>query len=161
MFQVVDHQCRVASAAAFCIPVRAQEATEPAAPNAGFVDDWTHHHLVFSNPGTRDDAVKSGKLEKWQEITNDPRYQLQQAKRTFGTRPVIADPDPGFGTGGSWDRDPIPRGGRPPIDLLAEGLWGMSLGPGATVGAGQYPAKYAFSTSNPPRTAPAAAARIT
>ena len=103
----------LAALAAFVIPARAQEATEPAAPNSGFVDDWTHHHLVFSNPGARDDAVKSGKLERWQEITNDPRYQLQQAKRTFGTRPVIADPDPGFGPGG-LESEPFPAGSGPP-----------------------------------------------
>ena len=112
----------VAALAAFGIPARAQEATEPAAPNAGYVDDWTHHHLVFSNPGTRDDAVKRGTLDQWQKITNDPRYQLQQAKRTFGTRPVIADPDLGFGPGGSWGRNPVPRPGRLPINLFGNGV---------------------------------------
>jgi hypothetical protein len=120
--------------AAFGVLVRAQEATEPAAPNAAYVDDWTHHHLVFSDPGTREDAVKRGKLEKWQEITNEPRYQLQQAKRTFGTRPVVADPDLGFGPGGSWDRNPIPRRGRPPLSIFGDGVkkdWSTPLGSGA------------------------------
>jgi hypothetical protein len=121
--------------AAFGNPVRAQEATEPAAPNAGFVDDWTHHHLIFSNPGARDDAVKHGTLEKWQKITNDPRYQLQQAKRTFGTRPVIADPDPGFGTGGSWDRN-RDRGGNGNLHRISNsGIkkdWSTNLGSGTT-----------------------------
>src|SRR5208337_46706 len=109
----------LAALAAFVIPARAQDATEPSAPNAGFVDDWTHHHLVFSNPGARDDAVRNGTLDRWSRITNDPRYQLQSAKRTFGTRPVIVDPDPGFGTG-SLNRDP--RGFRPPINNFGNGV---------------------------------------
>jgi hypothetical protein len=122
----------LAALAAFVIPVRAQDATEPAAPNAGFVDDWTHHHLVFSNPGARDDAVRNGTLDRWSRITNDPRYQLQQTKRTLGTRPVIADPDPGFGTGSS-NRDP--RGFRPHINNFGNGVkkdWTTPLGSGTT-----------------------------
>jgi hypothetical protein len=125
----------LAALASFGIFVRAQEATEPAAPNAAYVDDWTHHHLVFSNPGTRDDAVKRGKLEKWQAITNDPRYQLQQAKRTFGTRPVMQDPDLGFGPGDSWDRNRVPRGNRPPLNIFGNGVkkdWSTPLGSGTT-----------------------------
>jgi hypothetical protein len=135
--------------AAFGKSAQAQEATEPAAPNAAYVDDWTHHHLVFSNPGTREDAVKSGKLEKWQEITNEPRYQLQQAKRTFGTRPVVADPDLGFGPGGSWDRNPIPRGARPPLRIFGDGVkkdWSTNLGSGTT---GSVTAPIATLTSTP------------
>jgi len=135
--------------AAFGKSAQAQEATEPAAPNAAYVDDWTHHHLVFSNPGTREDAVKSGRLEKWQEITNEPRYQLQQAKRTFGTRPVVADPDLGFGPGGSWDRNPIPRGARPPLRIFGDGVkkdWSTNLGSGTT---GSVTAPIATLTSTP------------
>ena len=92
----------LAAVAALCISVRAQEAAKPAAPNTGYVDDWTHHHVVFSNPGTRKAAVSDGTLDSWTRITNDPRYQLQQMKRNLGTRPVIADPDHGFGPGGFW-----------------------------------------------------------
>lgn len=122
-------------------------------PNAGFVDDWTHHHLVFSNPGTREDAVKNGKLEMWEKITNNPRYQLQQAKRAFGTRPVMAEPDPGFGPGN--------RGvNAPPQSFNSSGVkkdWSEPLGSTtATVQPNVFPAKYGASitTANCANVAP-------
>ncbi len=122
----------LAAVAALCISVRAQEAAKPAAPNTGYVDDWTHHHVVFSNPGTRDEAVRNGTLDRWTRITNDPRYKLQQLKRNLGTRPVTADPDPGFGPGGFLDdRGPRRGRGRPEDLLLRGGLekdWNTPLG---------------------------------
>ena len=121
----------LAAVAALCISVRAQEAAEPAAPNTGYVDDWTHHHVVFSNPGTREDAVRNGTLDKWTRITNDPRYKLQQLKRNLGTRPVVADTDPGFGPGGFLDARG-PRRDRGPQDLVPTGGvkkdWSSPLG---------------------------------
>ncbi len=57
-------------------------ATQTAATQPAWsVDDWTHHHVIFSNPGTLSDAAKNGTLDEWFRITNDPRYQLQQLKR--------------------------------------------------------------------------------
>ncbi len=47
----------------------------------GVPNDWTHQHLVFSNPGTFQDAMKNGTYNKWARTVNDPRYQLQQMKR--------------------------------------------------------------------------------
>ena len=44
-------------------------------------EDWTHHHLVFSHPGTLDDAEKNGTVDQWFKITSDARYQIQQMKR--------------------------------------------------------------------------------
>jgi hypothetical protein len=64
-----------------------------------YVDDWTHHHMVFSDPGTREDAEARGKGEEWERILNDRRYQLQRAKRRNGFRPVMEDP------GDAWGRD--------------------------------------------------------
>jgi hypothetical protein len=45
------------------------------------VDDWTHHRLVFSNPGTLSDAIRRGHVSEWLRVTNDPRFKLQQLKR--------------------------------------------------------------------------------
>ena len=59
----------------------------------GYVDDWTHHHLVFSNPGTAADALRNGTLEQWYKINNDPRYRLQQLKRSAVNRALAAAPD--------------------------------------------------------------------
>jgi len=47
----------------------------------GIVDDWTTHHVIFSNPGTEEEAIKRGKLGEWQNIVSDTRYRMQQARR--------------------------------------------------------------------------------
>ncbi len=47
----------------------------------GIPDDWTHHHVFFSDPGTEQDAVKNGTHEEWLKTVNDPRYVIQQLKR--------------------------------------------------------------------------------
>ena len=57
----------------------AQSKGEP----SGVVDDWTFHHLVFSNPGTMTDAAHRGTVEKWQAMTNDPRYKMELRRRSL------------------------------------------------------------------------------
>ena len=66
------------------IKIKPESASQPTA----YVDDWSHHHLIFSNPGTEADALAKGRYEEWLKITNDPRYQLQQLKRGTPTRPL-------------------------------------------------------------------------
>lgn len=51
------------------------------AQRTGIPDDWSHHHVIFSDPGTSEQATRSGALDRWQRITNDPRYVLQREKR--------------------------------------------------------------------------------
>jgi hypothetical protein len=139
----------LAAMAALCISVRAQDAEQPAAPNTGYVDDWTHHHVVFSNPGTREEAVRNGTLDKWTQITSDPRYKLQQLKRNLGTRPVIADQDAGFGPGGFRD-DRGPRRGRPQPVLFDNEIhndWSAPLGGGESTYTGGGPAGTITSTT--------------
>ena len=63
------------------------------AQSAALIDDWTHHHLVFSNPGREADAIKNGRYEHWYNITHDPRYQLQQLKRSH-SQPAVASTTP-------------------------------------------------------------------
>src|SRR5271165_6339584 len=50
----------------------------------GLPDDWTHHYVVFSNPGTEQQANDGGKYAQWIKIVNDPRFTLQQIKRSRG-----------------------------------------------------------------------------
>ena len=50
--------------------------------------DWTHHHVVFSHLGTAEKAEQSGTYERWLKITNDPRYTIQQIKRS-GARAAL------------------------------------------------------------------------
>lgn len=59
---------------------------EHPAQKIGFPDDWTHRHVIFSDPGTADEAVRSGTLDRWVKITSDPRYILQREKRDAAAR---------------------------------------------------------------------------
>jgi hypothetical protein len=93
----------------------------------GVPDDWSHHHLIFSNPGSFADAVNHGSFERWYKGAADPRFIFQQAKWA------------GWPTG----IDDGPRHRKRPLDKD----WTMSLGSAGVVGAGQYPAKYQFRTT--------------
>jgi hypothetical protein len=47
----------------------------------GLVDDWSSRHVIFSNPGTLQDAMMNGRREEWERIVNHPRYHMQQMRR--------------------------------------------------------------------------------
>jgi chitobiase/beta-hexosaminidase-like protein len=95
---------------------------------SGLAEDWTHHHVVFSDPGAADTSIGKRQYDHWLKVVNNPRYRLQQARnsRNHG------------GSGGS---------GRTSKERIKTD-WSMDLGTGATVGAGQWPAKYSFSTTS-------------
>ena len=69
-FRITSTLFTVAMVATFGMQLRAQNSAEQKAP---YIDDWTHHRLVFSNPGTQQDAARQGKLQQWQQTTSDPR----------------------------------------------------------------------------------------
>jgi hypothetical protein len=77
----------------------------------GFPDDWTHHHVVFSNPGTLQEAIKNGSFDRWIRIVNDPRYQIQQMKRTARATP------PGNTGGAIINTNLLPPSGNWPVLL--------------------------------------------
>jgi hypothetical protein len=62
----------------------------------GAPDDWTHHHLVFADPGTVNDAIRNGTYAQWARIASDPRFVLQQRKRAavnrLGPSPTLPTP---------------------------------------------------------------------
>ncbi len=97
--------------AAFSVPMHGQEA----ANTVGYSEDWSSHHVVFSNPGTEADAVQSGKYGEWLKITGEPRYQMQQAKRNApAVQPTLVAPASNrlnFGRSGSGLLSPIENGG--------------------------------------------------
>jgi len=61
------------------------EAQAPAS-RISLPDDWSHRHLIFSYPGTFQDAINHGTLEQWLRIVNDPRYIMQKLKREASAR---------------------------------------------------------------------------
>lgn len=89
----------LAMLAAVWAPMQAQEAPAVRVGNTqitGLPDDWTHHHVVFANPGTEQDAIQSGHYVQWQKIVNEPRYVIQQLKKSLPVQgPAAID-------AGSW-----------------------------------------------------------
>jgi hypothetical protein len=113
----------------------------------GLPDDWTHHHVVFSNPGTAAEALAQGRVAQWYRIVNDPRYILQQMKRNPAQRVLAAPVD--LATRMDILRDDAVVHLGPPSSQkkLMKKDWNVDLGPSGTVGAGNYPAKYSFNSA--------------
>ena len=132
----------------------------------GVPDDWSHHHLVFSNPGTYEQVAKDpAAYAKWLTIRYDARFIMQQMKREAamkqgGTIAVNGFPS---ATGGSEDLAigllrqlpvgpihlplPAPKP-MPPKPTTLKRDWSMYMGSSsAKVGVGQFPAKFSFSTT--------------
>src|SRR5271154_3552670 len=65
----------------------------------GAPDDWTHHRLIFSSPGTAAEAIQNGTYARWARIVSDPRFVLQQRKRaaaaSAGLNPALPLPETG------------------------------------------------------------------
>ena len=72
--------------AAAAVPAFAQEKKGEPSHSQGYVEDWSSHHVVFSNPGTEQDARKRGEYDKWLRIVNDERYMMQQRRRSSPRR---------------------------------------------------------------------------
>lgn len=95
----------------------------------GFPTDWTHQHVIFSEPGTAEQAA---------QVMRNPRY-WQQWIRQHMVRKVSA---------GEMARDESPVVNDTFQHVFPEqsqGLWSQNMGTGATAGAGNFPAKYSFS----------------
>jgi len=102
---------------------------------SGLPEDWTHHHLVFSDPGTEQEALDRGTYDQWFMVVNDPRYILQQLKRGAPARGPASEEVAGIEQA---------QQSASMKAAAAHGDWSMDLGSGAKVGAGMFPAKYSF-----------------
>src|SRR5580704_5275010 len=115
------------------------------------VTDWSSRHVVFSTPTT---------AAKLAEVSQDPRYHQQWVRRNMhpaqptdgeasngaientdasGAEEEAAVSFGGWGSGGGF-----PSGKR---KGALKGDWTTSLGPAASVGADEYPAKFSFDTT--------------
>jgi len=90
----------------------------------GLPTDWTHQHVIFSQPRTAEQVA---------QVTNDPRY-WQQWIRHHMVRVLPEVNAPGNASLASGFR-------------AHTGDWSVSMGNNASVGAGNFPAKYSFSTT--------------
>jgi hypothetical protein len=94
----------------------------------GFPTDWSHRHLIFSRPAT---------VEQARRIALDPRHR-QQGYRENAARVVSSEVD-APGEAGSWSS-------RYPAGKMHRD-WAEDLGPLASVGAVNFPAKFSFGIS--------------
>jgi hypothetical protein len=130
----------------------------------GAPDDWTHHHLVFSDPGTYEQAYAKGAYPKWIRTQYDTRFLLQQMKRNAAAAGRFSPAVPTRVTAMGADVRRIGPAARPvPAPTISNKKafqkdWGQSLGAGGTTGAPfvspnwwpVYPAKYTFDTNANP-----------
>lgn len=102
-------------------------AAKPARRSIALPNDWSHRHLIFSQPATVEQAMR---------LQEDPRFEMQLYRRAQALQLPAAS-----GPGSPQLRYPVfPHSGQ-------QGLWEKSLGAGADVGAANFPAKYSFSSS--------------
>ena len=100
--------------------------------------DWSHHHLIFSNPGTEEDAIAKGTHDRWLKLVNDPRYILQQMKRSSGVK-ALRDPETA-----SWGQEAKTKSIKKGEGTKINKDWSEPLAAGQ-VQPNMYPAKYSFS----------------
>jgi hypothetical protein len=105
------------------------EAAKPAQRGIALPTDWTHSHLVFSQPGTLEQAMR---------LQQDPRFEQQLYRRGQPLRLPAALTEGGVGS---------PRLRFPLRRSASDGLWDQTLGAGANVGAVNFPAKFSFNSA--------------
>jgi hypothetical protein len=106
------------------------EAAKPPRHGVGLPTDWTHSHLVFSQPGTVEQAMR---------LQQDPRFEQELYRRGQPLRlPAAHAENAGPNS---------PRLQFPFQPVGSKGLWDESLGASATVGAVNFPAKFSFNSA--------------
>ena len=118
------------SPALFGQAARSPEATIPVPT------DWSHHSLIFSRPGTTQQAER---------VRQDPRYWQQRYRTQLPAMVPAAQSRDALAA----EHTPIAIMKVPPTKKK-KGDWAESLGAGGSVGARNYPAKISFlgSTAN-------------
>ncbi len=137
-------------------PLQGQQSPAVHVGNAkitGLADDWTHHHLVFSNPGTQEDAIKNGTYEQWYKIVTEPRYVLQQLKKGLPAQGPssqevdIRNSESRRLRGSGWKPFVPDFKKKTPAEELHKD-WSMATGATGALLANSYPAKYNFTTNS-------------
>jgi len=112
----------------------------------GVVDDWSHHHVSYTNPGTAAEALAQGRFEQWYVTVNNPRYIMQEMRRHPMLRAMAAAPDfasrMALLSSPSVDSDAFATAQKRPSMTLTND-WNVDVGP-IGVGTGNFPAKFSF-----------------
>ena len=91
--------------------------------------DWSHHHLLFSNPAT---------AEQLSRVQQDPRYWQQLFRRSQATPP---EAKPGDALASELADSKTSNASK---NHKLKRDWTKNIGTNGTVGAGQYPGKFGF-----------------
>ena len=165
----ISHFCRLVAGfvSAACglsvfvtaVPAIAQEA---AGVPAGMPQDWSHRHVIHSNPDTLEEAAAKGKLDQWIKRADDPRFVLQLEKKLAklqsaadaeddepaaagrGARKSALAATPGSGKN---NEKPAPSGKKAvtPSGAGPHRDWSNVMGGASGAGrAGTFPAKFGF-----------------
>jgi hypothetical protein len=113
----------------FSLLITAQAAAQR---RQGTVDDWSFHHLLFSNPGTYDQVIANGTYSKWINLQYQTRFILQQMKRSSGVKTVV----------NPWNT----AGKMPAHRIRIKKDWSSSLEAG-NVQPNTFPAKFSLDTT--------------
>ena len=113
------------------IPGLVGQTSRDSEARAAVPTDWSHSHLIFSRPANAEQAKR---------VEQDPRY-WQQLRRGDPKTPSAETSGALAEQVGSTTRS---RGGN--HNLKRD--WAEDMGSGASVGAGNYPAKFSFSTTS-------------
>ena len=106
------------------------QAAKPAKQGIPLPTDWSHRHLIFSRPGSAEQLAR---------VSKDPRYQQQlhrqgESLNCRQTKPIS-------------ERLLFPAEIRGKKHKIGNGFWAEDLGSGASVGAGNYPAKFSVNST--------------
>ncbi len=104
------------------------QAAGPVKKRVSLPTDWSHRHVVFSNPTN---------AQEYARVANEPRYLQQLYRREFQAGrvevvPRLAGPPPVKRKKTVQSKNALHRD------------WAVNLGTGATMGPGNYPAKFGF-----------------
>jgi hypothetical protein len=136
-------------------PVRGQgaqatpvEITVGGVKLTGVPNDWSTRHLVFSNPGTEQEAIANGKHDQWLRIVNEPRYIIQQLQRHAPVQgpaaaQIAALEVPPAGLSATQTTSAAEPDKRRKIQKD----WSEAMGSNEGYGANMFPAKWSFSTT--------------
>ncbi len=119
------------------VPFLGQDASESGGASQqlasqGVAADWSHRHLIFSHPGTAEEALRNGTYDRWLKITSEPRYAMQQLRRKAAGTATRSRIEP---TPAAADREQ----NQAPDEPEAEGATEGDLEPAHTATQEEYP----------------------
>lgn len=133
--------------------------------HAGLVEDWSSHHLIFSNRGAYEKVKNDpAAYSRWLSIQYSTRYIMQQARRRAeavswpafpGSAPdalKLLENPPVLGDMDSKRAQPFPRNPLKPPKPVRKTLkkdWSEEFLTGAVL-PNTFPAKYSFNTTGTP-----------